>query len=239
MSKFIESMRKAQACGDLADPTEVLAEVVRLFPGISLARSPLWVERTVRMKTPPRVLTEVFSLGHANYFIHWDRRTYAWHFCIEDAFGSIVPLGSVQRRRYRKKEAIEAFFYTWWRKFRIENEEVGFNERPFQPLVYVEGVDAEAILDEVWPLVSDGREDMRSTEQLRMVEINLPDRFETGTEFADVNGVPVTFRPGDAFPLRWNEAEAVPFNISLLVSDGVPLREEDFRLLVIKLRTSK
>ena len=238
VSRIFELMRKNQA--PIRDKVRGnLAEIVRLFPGIRLGQSPLWVERAVRMKSSPRVLTEVFPLGHTDYFIHWDKRTYSWYFCAEVGFGSIVPLGSVQRRLYRKHEAIEAFFYIWWRKFRIENEQDGFCECPFQPLVYVEGVDAKAILDEVWPLVSDGRQDMRSTERLRMVEINLPDRFETGTEFADVNGVPVTFRPGDAFPLRWNEAEAVPFNISLLVSDGVPLSEEDFRLLVIKLRTSK
>lgn len=62
--------------------------------------------------------------------------------------------------------------------------------------------------------------------------------FKPGTGFVDVNGVPVTWLPGDGPPLRWDKPEPMPFNPALLMSDGVPLTEEEFRSLVRELKTS-
>jgi hypothetical protein len=63
--------------------------------------------------------------------------------------------------------------------------------------------------------------------------------FKAGTKFAEVNGVPVTYLDAEGFPLRWDKPEPTPFSVALLVSDGVPLTEEDFRSLVGDLKTSE
>ena len=238
VSRIFELMRKNQA--PIRDKVRGnLAEIVRLFPGIRLGQSPLWVERAVRLKASPRVLTEIFPLGHTDYFIHWDKRTYSWYFCAEVGFGSIVPLGSVERRLYRKHEAIEAFFYIWWRKFQIENEQDGFCECPFQPHVHVSGVDVDSVLEEVWP-GSKKRAGCasRAVRKVFVSGLKLPRVFKAGTKFAEVNGVPVTSLPGESMPVRWDREKAEPFSIALLISDGVPITEEEFRSLVEDLKTS-
>jgi hypothetical protein len=240
VSRVFELMRRNQASSSQDAVSDTLAEIVRLFPGIRLGQSPIWVERAVRTEAPPTVLTEIFPLGHTDYFIHWDKRTYSWHFCTEVGFGNIVPLGSAQRRLYRKHEAIEAFFYIWWRKFRIESVQDGFCECPFQPRVHVSGVDVDAVLEEVWPgsKERDGYA-LRAVRKATASGLKLPRVFKAGTRFAEVNGVPVTYLDAEGFPLRWDTPEPTPFSVALLVSDGVPLTEEDFRSLVGDLKPSE
>lgn len=156
MSKFLDLMRECHSRTSVESGTSSVAEIVRLLPGVKLGQAPLWVDRAVIRKTPPKVLSEVFPLGHTDYFIYWDKRTYSWYFCAEIGFGKIVPLASVDRRRYHKRQAIEAFFYVWWRKFRIENDEDGDNPCPFQINPYVKGINFDAILDEIWRVEADG-----------------------------------------------------------------------------------
>lgn len=69
MSKLFELIRRSEVRTSLEDAKKSHWEVVRVFSVIRFGRSPLRVEGALKVKTRPRLVTEIFPLGHTNYFI--------------------------------------------------------------------------------------------------------------------------------------------------------------------------
>jgi hypothetical protein len=63
---------------------------------------------------------------------------------------------------------------------------------------------------------------------LEVVAMTLPASFPAGTEFADVEGVPVSYSPGKACT-AWDRPSGRPFPLSSFGRNGTVLSETHFR----------